>query len=183
MWSMVVFTVITLILIFVSRRSLRSPRSHGFYRFFAWEGIAALVLINVPLWFDHPLAWHQLISWFLLVLCIVPLVRGVKALRTRGRPDKEKRSEAGLFAFERTTQLITGGVYQTIRHPLYSSLFLLNWGVFLKSPSWPGLLLAGATSFFLVLTAKADEAECLQTFGADYQEYMQHTKMFIPYLL
>ena len=41
-------------LLYLSRASLRAPRSHGFYRFFAWESILALFLLNVTAWFRDP---------------------------------------------------------------------------------------------------------------------------------
>jgi protein-S-isoprenylcysteine O-methyltransferase Ste14 len=34
----------------------------------------------------------------------------------------------------------------------------------------------------LILTAKADETECTNFFGAEYAEYMKSTKMFVPYV-
>ncbi len=182
MWQIVAFVVVTLIALAISRASLFSPRSHGFYRFFAWEAILALIIFNIPVWFDDWLAWHQIISWILLIACIIPLVLGVKALRARGAPDPNKRSEPQLLAFERTTKLVTSGVYHYIRHPLYSSLFLLAWGVFFKRPSWLGLALAFIASVFLIATAKTDEVECIQTFGTDYQNYIRRTTMFIPYV-
>jgi len=43
-FKLIVFTLATLGIIYVSRLSLRHPRSHGFYRFFAWEAILALFL-------------------------------------------------------------------------------------------------------------------------------------------
>ena len=52
---------------------------------------------------------------------------------------------------------MTSGIYRYIRHPLYSSLFLLTWGIFFKAPGWLGLVLALAASAFLVATARADE--------------------------
>jgi protein-S-isoprenylcysteine O-methyltransferase Ste14 len=180
-WRAVVFALGTVGLIYVSRRSLTRPRSHGFYRFFAWEFILALFLLNIPHWFRAWLAWHQVISWMLLIVCIIPLVYGVQALRKRGSPDTAQRTEPELLAFERTTTLVTDGIYRYIRHPLYSSLFLLTWGILFKDPSWLGLALAAAASAFLVATARADEAECLDCFGTEYRQYMQHTRMFIPY--
>ncbi|MGE5074003.1 MAG: methyltransferase family protein, partial [Anaerolineae bacterium] len=142
MWRVAAFAVGSIGLICVSRKALARPRSHGFYRFFAWELMLVLLLLNLPRWFTNWLAWHQLISWFLLVVCIVPLAYGVKALSKRGEPDAAQRAEPELMAFERTTKLVTDGVYRYIRHPLYSSLFLLNWGIFFKAPSWIGLALA-----------------------------------------
>jgi hypothetical protein len=35
----------------LSWRSLRDLRSHGFYRFFAFELLLALILLNAPMWF------------------------------------------------------------------------------------------------------------------------------------
>ena len=45
---------------------------------------------------------------------------------------------------------------------------LLAWGAFFKQPaSLPGMLLVLTASLFLLLTAKRDEAECLQHFGEE----------------
>ncbi len=182
MWKIIFFAVATAGLLYVSRRSLLRPRSHGFFRFFVWELMLTLVLLNVSGWFNDPLAWHQLISWILLFACVIPFVLGVQALRRRGRPDAQKRAEPELVGFERTTKLVTDGVYKYIRHPLYSSLFLLNWGIFFKDPSASGFILAICASLLLVATAKTDEAECIETFGTEYRQYMQQTRMFIPYV-
>jgi protein-S-isoprenylcysteine O-methyltransferase Ste14 len=180
MWNIALFLFFTLVWIYISRASLFNRHSHGFYRFFAWEAILALILLNIAVWFQNWLAWYQIISWLLLILCIIPLVFGIYYLRSRGLPDKNKRSEPPLLGFERTTVLVTSGIYHFIRHPLYSSLFLLTWGVFFKQPSLPGVLFAIIASFFLIQTAKADEAECILTFGRQYQDYMKKTRRFIP---
>lgn len=182
MWKLLVFATASLALVYFSRQVLTRPRSHGFYRFVAWELILALWLLNVSEWFKDWLAWHQMLSWVLLIVSFLPLILGVRALRERGRPNRKHRSGPELLAFERTTKLVTDGVYQYIRHPLYSSLFLLDWGIFFKQPSWIGVALALGASLFLVATARADEAECLDCFGAEYRQYMQHTRMFIPYI-
>ena len=178
----IIFVVASVVLIVVSWKSLRKPRSHGFYRFFAWECILALFLLNVGFWFRDPFSWHQIIAWMLLFASIVPLVYGVRALRARGKPASKREGDESLLAFEKTTQLVTSGIYHYIRHPLYSSLLLLAWGIFFKLPSWLGGALVVAATGFLVLTARADEAECTQFFGAAYRDYMKKTRMFIPYL-
>jgi protein-S-isoprenylcysteine O-methyltransferase Ste14 len=166
----------------VSRSSLRKPGSHGFYRFFAWEVILLLFLLNVDFWFVNPFAWRQLIAWVLLFASLVPLAYGVHALRSRGKPVEERAGDPSLLAFEKTSQLVTTGIYRHIRHPLYSSLLLLTWGIFFKSLTWPSLLLTFTATMLLLATAKADEAECIQFFGEAYQAYMQRSKRFIPFL-
>ena len=182
MWKLIVFLLASGPLVYISRASLRKPDSHGFYRFFAWECILVLFLLNVEKWFVNPFSWHQLIAWILLFACLVPLVFGVRSLRTRGRPTNERPGDPSLLAFEKTTALVTTGIYAYIRHPLYSSLLLLAWGIFFKAPGLPGVLLALVATTFLIATASADERECIQFFGAEYREYMKKTKRFIPFL-
>ena len=158
-------------------RALKSPS-----RFLAWECILALILLNSVVWFRAPFKWNQLISWVLLAICLVPLFFGVNTLIARGKPGAQRDSEPHLIALEKTTALVTTGIYQYIRHPLYSSLLLLTWGTFFKAPSWLGALLAMASTLFLYATARADEAECLRFFGQEYRNYMSHTKRFVPYV-
>lgn len=178
----IIFVIGTMFLIYVSRQSLRAPRSHGFYRFFAWECILGLFLVNMDFWFQNPFAWHQLIAWTLLFASLIPLSFGVHTLKLRGKPTAKRESDPSLLGFERTTRLVTSGVYKYIRHPLYSSLLFLTWGIFFKNFSVAGITLVIAATVFLIFTAKADEAECIQFFGLAYGDYMQKTKMFIPCL-
>ena len=74
-----------------------------------------------------------------------------------------------LLCFEKTTQLVTTGAFKYIRHPLYSSLLLLAWGVFFKRPSWVGAGVALGATAFLLATAKVEELENIRYFGATYQ--------------
>jgi len=182
MWKLVTFILASVILIYISETSLRRPGSHGFYRFFAWECILLLFLLNVEKWFRDPFSWNQLIAWTLLVASLLPLAFGVRSLRTKGEPTKERPSDPSLLSFEKTTALVTTGVYTYIRHPLYSSLLLLAWGIFFKVPSLTGSLLVLVATTFLIATAMADEAECLRFFGEAYRIYMKKTKRFIPFL-
>ena len=179
--KVVVFLAATAGLAYVSRASLLAPRSHGFYRFFAWEVILALVLLNVDAWFREPFSWHQILSWCLLLVSLFLVLHGVHLLRQIGKPDKQ-RDDASLVGFERTTTLVTVGAYRYIRHPLYSSLLFLAWGVFFKAPSWIGALLACAATLFLVVTAQIEEAENARFFGPAYEAYMKRSKMFVPHL-
>ena len=176
-----IFAIVSAFFVYVSRKSLFRSHSHGFYRFFALESILALVLLNSLQWFKNPFSLQQLISWFLLLISIFLVVYGIYSLLVVGKPN-QNRSDNGLFAFEKTSSLVSVGAYKYIRHPLYSSLLFFVWGAFFKFPSWLGLLLTFFASFFLFFTAKSDEAECLEYFGKTYQIYMQSTKRFVPFL-
>ncbi|MHC1781418.1 MAG: isoprenylcysteine carboxylmethyltransferase family protein [Anaerolineaceae bacterium] len=182
MYGLIAFVILSIPILIISRASLRHPGSHGFYRFFAWEFILVLIILNITSWFRDPWSWHQIISWLLLFTAFVPLIFGVRSLVTRGKPVAKREGDPALMAFEKTSRLVTSGVYHYIRHPLYSSLLFLTWGAFFKTPGLWGLLLAAAATIFLFLTARADEAECIRFFGEEYREYMKKTKRFVPFL-
>ena len=181
MFMLFVFVVGSAVIVYVSRASLRAPRSHGFYRFFAWETILALIVLNLDHWFDHPFAWHQLVSWFLLIISLFLVIHAVRLLKRMGQQNV-KRDDSPMLAFEKTSTIVAAGAYRYIRHPLYSSLLFLAWGVAFKVPSWLSGLLALIVTLFLVATARAEEVEDIRFFGPAYQEYMQRTKLFIPFL-
>ena len=167
----IIFVVGSIGLIWISIPSLRQPGSHGFYRFFAWEIILGMFVLNLHDWFVNPIAWYQITSWILLIVSLIPITYGVILLRTIGKPTDE---------LEETTHLVTKGIYRFIRHPLYASLLYLAWGIFFKSPSLLDGCLMVVTLAFLYATARADEAECLVKFGEEYAGYMEKTKMFVP---
>ncbi len=182
MVKLALFLAATAGITWLSRASLRKPGSHGFYRFLAWEAILALILLNAEHWFRRPFSAHQLVSWSLLIVSALLVVHGVHLLRALGKPSHQRPDEA-LMGLERTTTLVRTGAFKYIRHPMYSSLLFLAWGVFFKDPAWLPGILAFAASGFLVATAKAEEAENIRFFGPAYESYMRETRMFIPFLL
>jgi protein-S-isoprenylcysteine O-methyltransferase Ste14 len=179
----VLFVVASAGIVYVSRASLRAPRSHGFYRFFAWEAILALILLNLEYWFRDPFSLPQVISWIFLIASAFLVLHAVHLLRIIGRPTAQRSDDdEATIGFEKTTQLVSVGAYKYIRHPMYGSLLFLSWGVFFKDLSWLSGILALAATVFLVATAKVEEAEDIRFFGTAYQTYIKQTKMFIPFL-
>lgn len=176
------FIIGTAFLVIVSRKALAHPGSHGFYRFFAWEILLVQLVLNVNRWFQDPFSPYQLVSWALLCISLIPLGLGGYAYFKRAKPQTRNNAEKHLFAFERTSELVTTGVYAYIRHPMYSSMLYLTWGIFFKLPDWLGLALAAGATAFLIATARADERECVRYFGSAYEEYITKTARFIPYL-
>ncbi len=177
-----IFIALSLVWAFISRASLRKPRSHGFFRFFALELIAAVVFLNMRFWFRDPFSWNQIVSWILLVGSFLPGVPGIRLLATRGGPKTRVPDETPLIGFEKTTKLVTSGVFRYIRHPMYASLILLTTGALMKHPSlWAAGFAAIAVSL-LYLTAEVEEEENIRYFGDEYSVYKKRTKRFIPYL-
>jgi len=180
--KLIIFVIASAGIIFISRVSLRVPHSHGFFRFFTFESILALILLNTEYWFAEPFSAAHIVSWLLLFFSLFLAAHGFYLLCVIGKPARESRPTTANFRFENTATLITVGAYKYIRHPLYCSLLLLGWGAFLKRPTVPSVFLILATSVFLFVTAKVEENENLARFGTDYAAYMKGTKMFIPFL-
>ena len=179
--DLLIFLAGSAVVIWWSRKPLRQPGSHGFYRFFAWEAILGLIVLNHRIWGDDPYSLHQFASWLLMLTSIALVVAGVQGLKSEGAAGAQRQDDS-FYEFEKTTQLVTHGVFAYIRHPMYASLLALAWGAYFQDPSLPGTVVAGLASFFLWLTAKTDEAECLAYFGPAYADYMRQTKRFIPYV-
>lgn len=168
-----IFLIASAAIVTFSWHSLRDRRSHGFFRFFAFECILILILRNRSAWFHDPLSSAQIISWALLCASLALAIHGFYLLVVVGKPKEN---------FENTTAMVMLGAYRYIRHPLYASLILLVWGVFFKDVSLQGLMLTAVASVFLFTTARVEEFENLHKFGEDYASYMTKTKMFIPFL-
>jgi protein-S-isoprenylcysteine O-methyltransferase Ste14 len=78
--------------------------------------------------------------------------------------------------------LITGGPYRWIRHPMYSALMLCFIGSALLSAFWPLLLLAVLTVPFFYRIAVKEEAMMIEQFGGEYRAFTERTGRFWPRL-
>ena len=182
MERLIAFGILSLPVVLISWRTLFNIKSHGFYRFFSWECIIWLFVSNFRYWFVDPLSINQILSWISLFFSAYLVIAGVIQLKRKGKPVKE-RDEKELYQFEKTSELIDQGIFKYIRHPLYSSLLFLTWGIFLKNTTDFLLFIALSSTVFLYFTAKFDEKECIKFFGNQYIEYTKRTKWFIPYII
>jgi len=180
-YKIILFVTGTAALVWVSRNSLRSLHHHGFYRFFAWETILVLFILNAGYWFLDPSSPRQITSWLFLIISLVLIFLGVQTFRKAGQIDPD-RVDPALVGVEKTTRLVTTGIYRYIRHPFYSSLLFLGWGIFLKNVTWIGIILAALNTALLLIAARREENENKVYFGEKYSAYMQQTRMFIPYI-
>ena len=168
-----IFLACSAFLLWYSWKPLKDIRAHGFFRFFAWEAMIALILLNVDVWFRDPFSPLQIVSWILLLICVALVIHGFYLLRVIGKPQGD---------FEQTTVLVKRGAYKLIRHPLYSSLLFMAWGAFLKDISISSIILVVIATAFLVLTARTEEKENVSKFGQPYNDYIKETRMFIPFI-
>ena len=78
-------------------------------------------------------------------------------------------------------QLITKGIYEKIRHPMYSSIFLMSCSQWLLIGNWlvaPAYLIA-FTVLYLIRIDK-EEVMMLEKFGDAYVSYMKRTGRLFP---
>jgi protein-S-isoprenylcysteine O-methyltransferase Ste14 len=76
-------------------------------------------------------------------------------------------------------QLVTGGPYALVRHPLYLAEQVGLLGVFIEYCSWPAAALMIAQFAFQVQRMRNEEAILLASFP-DYRLYMDRTARLVP---
>jgi protein-S-isoprenylcysteine O-methyltransferase Ste14 len=91
------------------------------------------------------------------------------------------RSWSPHVEIQRDQKLITEGVYQKIRHPMYAGYILLGIGQMMTLANW----FAGPALFVLfgllyLQRVHREEAMMLDKFGQEYQRYMQRTGRLLP---
>jgi protein-S-isoprenylcysteine O-methyltransferase Ste14 len=163
-----------LIILFSWFLSIKNKRYHGIARFFSFESIFILVLLNIRIWFHNPFLPYQIISWIFLIMSIYFAIAGFVLLKKIGKPTAN---------FENTSILVKTGLYKYIRHPLYFSLFLVGTGVMMKDLQILQIIFGAINLIAIYFTARIEEREMIAKFGNEYLEYKKETKMFIPFIL
>jgi protein-S-isoprenylcysteine O-methyltransferase Ste14 len=90
------------------------------------------------------------------------------------------RRFSGLVAIQPGHALVTGGVYNLIRHPSYLGLLVNSLGWSLAFRSGVGLLLTALTIPPLLARIRAEERLLRTQFGGEYDAYRARTWRLIP---
>ena len=78
-------------------------------------------------------------------------------------------------------QLVTQGIYRTLRHPMYSALLLYSLGQALVVSNWiAGPSYGVAMVLLLAFRLGPEERLMLEVFGNDYEAYRGRTKRLVP---
>ena len=79
-------------------------------------------------------------------------------------------------------RLVTTGLYDLIRHPQYTGLFIglfgegvVHWPTIFSVGLFPVIVLA------YVLLARSEEKRVIKQFGDEYRDYQQRVPMFLPH--
>jgi protein-S-isoprenylcysteine O-methyltransferase Ste14 len=80
-------------------------------------------------------------------------------------------------------ELVCGGPYALVRHPMYTSFLLMGLGQAFLLSNW-AMGLVGLIGFAILFFLRVDKEErmMLEVFGQRYRDYMERTKRIIPYL-
>lgn len=143
--------------------------------------VALILFVQVsipllPIFLAPNLVIATRILGYILVFCGVYLsLSALKALGNNWTGMSEYRIKHG-------QTLVTKGVYQLVRHPIYLAVILELIGFELVANSWlflPIFILA----FWIFNTHITNEEELLiKKFGPQYQAYSSRVKRLIPYL-
>lgn len=80
-------------------------------------------------------------------------------------------------------QLVTNGIYQSVRHPAYLGLLCLFLGIPLSMGSWGGLIIAVAAGIPTVIyRITVEERSLVKWFGEAYETYQQDSWRLIPHI-
>lgn len=111
-----------------------------------------------------------------VILLIAGLIVAILARRTIAR------NWSGQVALKKDHELITTGLYQYVRHPIYTGMLLMIFGTALSL----GTLGAGIgfpiILFGFLLKLHQEEILMAEHFGEEYVSYKQRTKALIPFL-
>ena len=79
---------------------------------------------------------------------------------------------------ERSSRLVTQGLYRWVRHPLYTAGLLFIWLTPVMSQNT--LTVVIAATLYIIIGAVFEERKLAREFGAAYTEYKAATPMLIP---
>ncbi|HSO60374.1 MAG TPA: methyltransferase [Desulfobacterales bacterium] len=177
--KVVIFCIFSLPLLALSRRALFSLKNHGLYRLVVFECILWLAIQNYRYLIVEEFDLQQLIASALMIASLVFVLSAVFIMRKKGEVSKQRQDPA-LFDFEKTTVLIETGIFRHVRHPMYSSLLFLTWGILFRHIDATLLVVALIATCSGVFAAWTEEKENMAYFGERYLRYKLKTKMFIP---
>lgn len=160
-------------------------------RLFVFGQFALLVLLIV--WPEDSKGFGSLdlLFEFVAFLCfvggLVLVIAAIRQLFTFSIPKlsgstKEKNLKALRIVMPKPmddAKLITTGVFKTIRHPIYSGLILIGYGIGIGNGPIPQLLFAIGLHVVLRYKSQLEEKYLAEKFE-EYSDYVSRTNRFFP---
>jgi protein-S-isoprenylcysteine O-methyltransferase Ste14 len=176
-------------IVMVIIRAPHGQRSRGVKVVRSGRGTLEIVLLTLAwLAFFVPLVWvaAPVFAFADYPLRLVPLSAGVVCLAVglwlfaRSHADLGTNWSITLEVRERH-QLVTQGIYRTLRHPMYAALLIYSIGQALVVPNWvAGPSYGVAMALLFAFRLGPEERMMLEEFGKDYEAYRGRTKRLVP---
>jgi methanethiol S-methyltransferase len=119
-------------------------------------------------------AFLTVMGWGLILLGLLILALAFKRINIL--------SFLGLSQEEESGGLVTEGVYQIVRHPLYFGLFLVLMGCFFNVPTQSVFLSVVMSVIYIVIGIEFEEKKLRRIFGEEYVKFALGKKKFIPFI-
>ena len=181
--------IVTASIAMIAIRAPHGRRSRGIKIARSWKNTREVVLLTLAwIGFLVPFVWvaSPVFSFAQYALRPGPFAAGVLCLIAGLWWFYKSHKDLGAYwsvtlEIRENHRLVTHGVYRSIRHPMYSALFVYAIGQALVVPNW----VAGPSYLLLLLIlflvrVGAEEKMMLETFGDEYAAYMARTKRLIP---
>jgi protein-S-isoprenylcysteine O-methyltransferase Ste14 len=186
-WLIAASWLVFVVYWFISARGVKRNLGSGPWKKTLW--LRAAILVGAIMVFRLPTLRHAL--WLMqqyldeggrvlrfagATLCALGIAFAVWARRYLGRNWGMPMSR------KEDPDLVTGGPYAYVRHPIYGGLLIAMLGSTLGGMiAWLiPLLLCGA---YFVYSARKEEKLMLEQFPEQYAAYMQRTRMFVPFVI
>jgi protein-S-isoprenylcysteine O-methyltransferase Ste14 len=117
---------------------------------------------------------YQLVRWVAVALGLVALAMSIACWRRMGR------NWSMAVTTHADTKLVTTGLYERVRHPIYALSIGLMLCTLLVVPTWPMLVVAVIHFVQMVTKALNEERFLHERMGASYADYCAATGRFLP---
>src|SRR6266508_723751 len=154
---------------------LGSPRAFLAWFLYTFILLLALVYILAPSSLARAaLPLPSALRWFGVAVGIGSILLLLWVHRTLGK------NFAASGIIQERQALITTGPYQWMRHPMYTTFFIISLGFVLITANGFIAILCLLFGIFLPSIIQTEEQTLLEKFGDEYREYMQRTGRFLP---
>jgi protein-S-isoprenylcysteine O-methyltransferase Ste14 len=141
-------------------------------------GAAILWSPNLPLagLNERFMPWAAWAYWAGLAVTVGGLAFAVWARRHIGR------NWSAIVALKQDHELVTGGPYALVRHPIYTGLLFGFLGSAIALGQWRGLLAVAIVYLALLRKYKLEERWMRERFGVAYDAYRARVKALVPFI-
>lgn len=137
-----------------------------------WAIVAAGILLSFQIFSSEDLFKPNKVTYYLIVPAFLYwLYFFIGAILVHRKAPRSVHS---------IDKIVKEGVYQRVRHPIYSGDIVLVWGIFLHWPSYRALSSVILLTIVLFFWMRLEEKALAEKFGREYLDYQKQVPMVVP---